>query len=218
MSWKRKHKCVVFSKWKKDIFCGCLQCSQTAEGVFTLSFQKSLLQAMTKYGKNDQKIKIPKPNHKLFRKLQIVEVGTCNRNGQWPCLAQFLSISCLPSQLMSARCPGSYWETFSSRHLRTKEPGTDPSAGGHLSTGFTSSFHRWENRGPSEGMSDMPQTPQPAMAEPDPQAGFYLAVSQSPEMLQGRLGLLGSQDREPSVYRQQTVVTRGKGIGGARNG
>lgn len=57
-------------------------------------------------------------------------------------------------------------------------------------------------------MSDVLQTPQPAMAEPDPQAGFYLAVSQSPEMLQGRLGLLGSQDREPSVYRQQTVVTR----------
>lgn len=158
-----------------------------------------------------KKKKILKPNHELFRKLQIVEIEACNRNGQWPCLAQFLSISCLPPQLMSARYQGSYQENFPSRRLRTKEPGTDPSAGGSLSSGFTSSFHRWENWGPSEGMSDVTQTPQPAMAEPDPQAGLYLAVSQSPEMLQGRLGLLRSQDREPSVYRQQTVATRREG-------
>jgi len=46
---------------KRIFFGGCLQCLQTAEGVFTLSFQKSLLQAMTKYGKmTKKKKKIPK--------------------------------------------------------------------------------------------------------------------------------------------------------------
>ena len=57
---------------KRIFFGGCLQCLQTAEGVFTLSFQKSLLQAMTKYGKMTKKKK-KSPNHELFRKLQIAE-------------------------------------------------------------------------------------------------------------------------------------------------